>query len=96
MMRFMLILLAFSCCNPKPEPPVVTPHRDDTSFCAEGCAHLAKLGCEEGQPLEDGTTCATFCEQTQRAGSILAPSCWLTITTCAEIDQKCSIPRKPE
>src|SRR5215510_12140485 len=36
--------------------------------CMDFCQHLRTLGCKEGQPLADGTSCETFCIDTQEAG----------------------------
>ena len=96
-MRFItLILLALPlygghCNKLTPVPVPVEP--TDTADCGAACQHLRDLGCEEGQPLEDGTTCEVFCVDTQQAGHALAPSCVVTITTCAELETKCSAPR---
>lgn len=77
------VLLTLQCA-PAPVPHPREP--TDTDQCAAACDHLAQLGCEEGQPLEDGTTCTTFCEQTQRSGHALNASCVKQVKTCAELD----------
>jgi len=50
------------------------------------CEHLRVLGCPEGQPLEDGTTCEKFCKDTQENGQPLNPTRVMSITTCIEIE----------
>jgi hypothetical protein len=47
------------------------------------------LGCKEGEPLRDGTSCETFCINTQEAGHNLNIPCILQIQSCTEI-QKCN------
>jgi len=83
-------LLVLAACSTPPEPKKPGVHvPDDTPSCPSACAHLRELGCEEGQPLEDGTSCEKFCEDTQNAGHALRPSCATTIQTCAELASKC-------
>jgi hypothetical protein len=79
----LLLLIGLSCSStPTPHPREPT----DTDQCAAACEHLLALGCEEGKPLEDGTTCTSFCEQTQQAGHALNPTCAKQVKTCAELD----------
>jgi len=79
----LLFLLALVIsCGPKPLPNVPP----DTDQCAAACEHLRELGCEEGKPLEDGTSCEKFCEDTQNSGHWLNPTCVKDIMSCSEID----------
>ena len=76
-------------------PPPVTPVAPTDTNCVGACAHLQVLGCPEGDPLEDGTTCIEFCEQTQAAGHALRPSCIMTIKSCDPAEmEKCQGPRE--
>jgi len=89
-MKYLLVVFSFfgfscSCCDPVPDP--VDP--PDTQDCGAACSHLRDLGCEEGQPLEDGTTCEQFCVETQDSGHWLRPSCVINITTCSELETVC-------
>jgi len=101
-----LLLLAFvasllAACSGKPSPPPIVVQPNDTADCGAACDHLNKLGCEQGksfkaldaQGKEITVTCKMFCEQTQKQGHALSPSCVLTILTCAEIE-KCDTPRQ--
>ena len=56
--------------------------------CADFCQRLQALKCQEGEPLADGTSCETFCINTQEAGHDLKISCILQIQSCAEL-QRC-------
>ena len=85
------VLSGATCGQITPPPIVIEP--DDTADCGKACAHLKKLGCAEGMPLIDGTSCEEFCIQTQKAGHALAPSCVMTIETCEELEPKCAKPR---
>lgn len=67
---------------PKPDPQIPT----DTANCTDACKHLNDLGCPEGKPLADGTTCAKFCEDTQNTGHSLKPSCVMKIQKCSDMD----------
>lgn len=69
-------------CRPAPTP--VEPK--DTVDCPAACERLRELACPEGQPLEDGTTCETFCEDTQKSGHALRPSCVMGITSCSQVN----------
>jgi len=80
-----VVLLLFSCGGQFDVVP--TPHvPTDTPNCASACAHLNELKCEEGKPLEDGTTCEAFCINTQNSGHALNPTCIMKITKCDEIN----------
>lgn len=85
-----ILFLFASGCTETPTPTPVDPA--DKYTCDEACVHLRDLGCEEGTPLSDGTTCEVFCEETQASGHALRPSCVMKIASCAEIDS-CSLPR---
>jgi len=79
-------LIALSTCGPpKPDPKLPT----DTHNCDDACTKLKSLGCEEGEPLEDGTSCVEFCTKTQESGHALNPSCVMTIKSCDELEPKC-------
>lgn len=84
-MRHLLIFATalFVGCGPK--PVVTTP--DDTDMCAPACEHLRDLGCEEGEPLEDGTSCEAFCIEVQTSGHSLNPTCVADIAACSEIEE---------
>lgn len=75
-------IMGCASCEPKPTPHPPT----DTDQCPAACEHLRELGCPEGDPLEDGTTCEKFCIDTQEAGHGLNPTCVKDITSCEEID----------
>ena len=57
--------------------------------CQAYCQHLRTLGCKEGEPLQSGTSCETFCIDTQKAGHDLKTACVLKIRSCGEI-QSCN------
>lgn len=86
-----LALLLAGCGALMPVPVPIEP--TDTGKCPEACERLRALGCEEGQPLEDGTTCETFCQETQKAGHALNPTCVADISSCHEI-QRCEVTRR--
>lgn len=75
-------------CPAQPPPPRALP--TDTADCAGACAHLRELHCPEGEPLEDGTSCTMFCEETQNSGHALRPSCVIHIKACAEVETICA------
>ncbi len=52
------VMLIGARCLPSPDPDPNTP---DPS-CVAACTHLRDLGCEEGQPTDDGATCEEVCE----------------------------------
>jgi hypothetical protein len=97
-----ILSLFMSVCNQTNNPaPKPVPHiPDDTASCAPGCQHLmtlpgqdGKAGCLEARPLElpDGGTesCESYCVNRQNSGRYLHPSCWVTITKCADIEPVC-------
>lgn len=73
-----------SKCGVQPQPAPVPPK--DTADCPAACEKLRELGCPEGQPLEDGTTCEKFCKDTQDSGHALRPSCVVGITACSQLN----------
>lgn len=67
--------------------PTIHVHRpNDTPKCHDACVHLRSLKCEEGNDLQDGTTCESFCETTQNNGHALTPSCVVNITQCSDMN----------
>jgi hypothetical protein len=57
--------------------------------CQAYCQHLRTLGCKEGAPLASGTSCETFCVDTQKAGHDLRIACVLKVPSCGEV-QSCN------
>jgi hypothetical protein len=57
--------------------------------CQAYCQHLRALGCKEGAPLASGTTCETFCIDTQKSGHDLRIACVLKVPSCGEL-QSCN------
>lgn len=85
-MKKLLILATFLIASCGHIQPIPVPIPKDASSCAAACANLTRLGCEEGQPLEDGTTCVEFCEKTSAAGHDLNPACLAKIELCTYVD----------
>jgi hypothetical protein len=79
------LLLGATC---DPPPVVIVP--PDTDKCPAACANLQVLGCEEGDPLGDGTTCTEFCIRTQKNGAWLDPDCVSKVQSCHEIEKTCA------
>jgi hypothetical protein len=77
-------------CRPPPVP--IEPM--DTVDCPAACEKMRSLGCPEGQPLADGTTCEKFCKDTQKSGHALRPSCVKDITSCSQINECTKKPRE--
>ena len=72
--------------NPDPvDPPV------PSEGCAGACAQMQKLGCPEGEPLEDGTTCAKFCTDTEAAGHAMNTECIIKVSSCEELKTSCGM-----
>lgn len=83
-MKHLIFFLLIGCTTTA--APVIVPP-GDTATCGSACDHLGPkdLHCPEGEPLEDGTTCTTWCENTQKAGRALHPSCVMLIKRCEDI-----------
>lgn len=85
---FSLLFFVAGCPAVTPHPKPVEP--TDTPSCATACKKLQDMKCEEGQPLEDGTTCEKFCTNTQQSGHALRPGCILEkVQKCADIQPLC-------
>ena len=69
-------------CGPRPIPHIPP----DTAQCSAACENLRAIGCEEGEPLSDGTSCEKFCVDTQNSGHWLNPTCVKDITSCDDIE----------
>jgi hypothetical protein len=52
---------------------------------------MKKLGCPEGDDLENGTTCQKFCEDTEEAGHPLNTACIIEATSCEALHSDCGI-----
>lgn len=84
-------LFLLSCGHLRPPPVPINP--GDSDQCIPACNRMAELGCPEGEPLADGTTCAEFCIKTQQEGHALNPTCLAKIQTCGDIEA-CSVNRE--
>ena len=82
-MRLVIVLLLLSCCTLDVVPIVVDP--GDADLCPVACSRLRALGCPEGAPLADGTSCEKFCVDTTHNGMPLNPKCISEIQSCSEI-----------
>lgn len=87
----LVTLVTLSCGHLKPPPVPIDP--GDSEMCLAACSRMEALGCEEGKPLEDGTSCVKFCVETQAAGHALNPTCLSKINSCSEIDH-CNVNRE--
>ena len=93
-MRSLMLALVFgvvSCGPLRPPPYPIDP--GDTAQCPVACENLSLLGCPEGEPLADGTSCTEFCVRTQEQGHALNPTCLAKITSCDQVDS-CSVNRE--
>jgi len=77
-----LLFLGAHCGNkpePKPDP--------DPASCADACAHMAELGCEEAEPTPEGATCVEVCENVEGSGVVtLNPACVIGIESCEQVE----------
>jgi len=97
-MKFLRMILALvvmslmmgATCQTRPPPIVIEP--SDTDKCDAACVKLRQLGCPEGEPLEDGTSCTKFCVDTQQSGHPLNPTCVMQMGACSELPA-CTNPR---
>jgi hypothetical protein len=85
-----VLMMGATCNNVRPPPIAIEP--EDTHNCAAACTKLQELGCPEGDPLPDGTTCTKFCEDTQQSGHPLNPTCVMGMSSCDELPG-CTNPR---
>lgn len=79
-----IIALIAACSGGVQHPHPHVPN--DTPKCADACKHLQELGCDEGKPLADGTSCTDFCTRTQDSGHALTPSCVVRINRCSDME----------
>ena len=79
-------LMGSSCWRNIPDPNPV-----GGTDCAAACTNMQKLGCPEGEPLEDGTPCAKFCEDTEKMGHAMNTPCISTATTCGTMKSDCGM-----
>ena len=94
---FLLLVLCLMGCgalkikkvteNPTGPTPEYLPLESEK--CGEMCSHLQQLGCEEGSPLPNGTSCEDFCKSMGNSGHSLNISCILTIKECSEVATVC-------
>lgn len=80
----MAFVMGGATCRQLPPPVVI--EAEGTGSCLAACETLQRLGCPEGEPLEDGTSCVQFCEKTQKEGHPLKPVCVKDITSCDQLD----------
>ena len=93
--QLLFVLLVATACGScrtfRPPPMPIDP--GDTDQCLAACTRMESLGCPEGAPLPDGTTCVKFCVDTQTAGHAMNPTCLAKIESCSEIEA-CSVNRE--
>lgn len=77
--------------TPDPDDPDPKPTPVPTEGCAGACYHMQQLGCPEGEPLEDGTTCEKFCLDTEEAGHPMKTECILKVTSCDAMKTDCGM-----
>ncbi len=88
-----LVILGCPPVDPVIPPPTPPPNTD---LCAAMCDHLAKLGCEEGQPVYNNDiagpvdvpnqSCADNCTELQTKGFFVNPKCVLLVEQCTQIE----------
>ncbi len=86
---YMLAVLALgSRCDVPVEPVRPKPVDAGTpADCAAACAHMRKLGCEEGKPTPKGATCEDVCNNVEASGTItLHPACVVKIERCDQVE----------
>lgn len=83
---FAAVLSVAGCCD---QPTVEVDPRKDIDLCPAMCAHLDKLGCEEGQDLPDGTPCAQMCRDMKEGDIPIDVRCYATRSSCdrAHLDE---------
>lgn len=70
-MKTLLVAIFVSSCSIMCESPAAqVPTEHLISDCEAACNRLQDLGCEEGEPDEDGASCLVICEETQAAGLV--------------------------
>lgn len=84
-------LMGSSCWTNVPDPVDPEPTPVPTEGCAGACYHMKKLGCPEGNDLEDGTTCTKFCEDTEKAGHPLNTECIIKAESCEAMKADCGM-----
>lgn len=85
---FLLIVASLLIGCPNTNTPV-HPAPLGGSTCELACAHLQELHCQEGEKLEDGTSCIDWCNYETKNGHAMNTGCVVTITTCQEMNTKC-------
>lgn len=91
----LLSAMVLAGCPVQPITPPSPP--PDTNLCAAMCDHLAKLGCEEGQPVYNNDlpgpvdvpnqSCADNCIELQDKGFFVNTKCVLTVERCTQIEE---------
>ena len=84
-------VLAALTCAVRPPPIPIEPN--DTHMCAAACTNLQRLGCPEGAPIDEKTTCTQFCVKTQQEGHAFNPTCLAGIADCIQI-KSCLVNRR--
>lgn len=90
MKAFFITLFLVSCeaCQPKPLPVPLSPEPtvDDAGAplddCAQGCRHLRRLGCPDGEHTPGGKTCEAVCRASLPPTGGADPKCLKGVQTC--------------
>lgn len=92
-----LLLVLLLGCPPSSDPVTPSPlPPPDTDLCGQMCAHLKKLGCEEGEPVynndlpgpegKPNQSCADNCKELQDKGFFVNPRCVARVEKCEDIE----------
>lgn len=81
----LLFVVLLAGCVTQPGPAPLPPGGD---ACARACGRLRQLGCADGQPTDEGTSCETLCahDVTEPEAQLTAAylSCLAQIRECDE------------
>jgi hypothetical protein len=80
-----VLLAGLSGCETLGGKPPTPSASSIEQSCKDFCQHAQALKCPEGEPLPDGTSCATFCIATEKAGHDLNTRCRIEATDCAQL-----------
>lgn len=88
----MIVVLAvlfggLACQTTSPTDGAGATEKTVETDCQRFCQHLQKLGCEEGKPLADGTSCQSFCVGSTIAGNDLNIDCVTKVKSCGELSR---------
>jgi len=85
MKAVLLLAASLAWCSSQPPPIEPEPSPPKQYSCTSACDRERVLGCEEGEPTEQGASCEMVCENAASSPAPLDVACLSRAMSCADV-----------